>query len=305
MSPEPAAPMRPPLPALPYAPAGRLAPWAPRFLGVFAAVQTAITVALCAPVWMGAMSSDVLNTVTPLVMWLPALVLAAVHLGFGRPVPFVQWAALGIGPAGRTFAVIGLLLAVMVLIPALTIAAAALLGLVDFAPSEGAAVTALMVAPMIVVMMVTTLGEETAWRGYLQTTLAPLGFWRSTLAIGAYWSLWHLPVSAAYWLDGAMDGREVLVTSVNLLLSAIALSAVRYLSHSVWPAVAGHAMLNTVLVFAYSNLITPTAELADGPYWGYALVTWAVWGLAILALVRMVARRPARSEPGSGAAFLK
>ncbi|MBB4931297.1 membrane protease YdiL (CAAX protease family) [Lipingzhangella halophila] len=291
MSSESTESVRPPAPSIPYRPAGRLEPWAPRFLTVFALVLMAITVALCAPVWMGAMSSDVLNAVTPLVMWLPTLVVVAVHLGFRRPVPVMRWAALGIRPAGRTFAVIGLLLAVMVLVPALTIAAAVSLGLVDFAPSEGAATTALMVVPMIVVMMVTTLGEEAAWRGYLQSTLAPLGFWRSTLAIAAYWSLWHLPVAAAYWTDGQMDGREVLVTSVNLLLSAVVLSAVRYLSGSVWPAVAGHAMLNTVLVFAYSNLITSTADLPDGAYWGYALVTWAVWGLAILVLARAVARR--------------
>ncbi|GAA4899974.1 CPBP family intramembrane glutamic endopeptidase [Streptomonospora salina] len=293
MSSESTASMRSPSPSLPYRSTGRLAPWAPRFLTVFALTLMAITVALCLPVWTGALSSDVLNAATPLVMWLPALVLVAVHLGARNPVPVMRWAGLGIRPAGRTSAVFGLLLAVMVLVPALTIAVTASLGLVGFAPSEEAAATAPMVAPMIVVMMAATLGEEAAWRGYLQSTLAPLGFWRSTLVIGAYWSLWHLPVAAAYWTDGRMDGREVLVTSVNLLLSAVVLSAVRYLSGSVWPAVAGHAMLNTVLVFAYSHLITSTADLPDGAYWGYALLTWAVWGVAILVLTRMVARRAA------------
>lgn len=278
-------------PSLTYAPTGRLAPWAPRLLGVFALVQMALMVAVCLPVWLGVMSSDVLNAITPLVMWSPALVLVVLHLLFRRPVSLPRWAALGVRPAGRTFAVLGLLLVVMLLIPALTIAVAVPLGLVDLAPTGGAATTALFVLPMILVMMLTTLGEETAWRGYVQSTLAPLGFWRSSLTIAAYWALWHLPVATSYWLDGQMAGREVVVTSVNLLLSAIVLSAVRYLSGSVWPAVAGHAMLNSVLVFAYSNLVTPTSALSDGAYWAYALVTWAVWSLAIGFMVRLVARR--------------
>lgn len=277
-------------PSLTYAPTGRLEPWAPRLLGVFALAQMALMVALCLPVWLGAMSSDVLNAITPLVMWSPALVVVVLHLAFRPPVPLLRWAALGVRPAGRTLAVTGLLLAVLVLVPTVTIAVAVPLGLVDFAPADGAATTALLVLPMILVMMLTALGEETAWRGYVQSALAPLGFWRSSLVIAAYWSLWHLPVAASYWLDGQMAGREVVVTSVNLLLSAIVLSAVRYLSGSVWPAVAGHAMLNTVLVFAYSNLVGPTAELSDGAYWAYALVTWAVWGLAIWFTVRLVAR---------------
>lgn len=37
------------------------------------------------------------------------------------------------------------------------------------------------------------LGEELGWRGLLLSTLAPMGFWRSSFAIGGVWGLWHLP----------------------------------------------------------------------------------------------------------------
>jgi membrane protease YdiL (CAAX protease family) len=38
------------------------------------------------------------------------------------------------------------------------------------------------------------LGEETGWRGYLYERLAGLGFWRASLATGALWGAWHVPL---------------------------------------------------------------------------------------------------------------
>jgi uncharacterized protein len=286
-----AASGRPDSPSLPYSRTGRLEPWALRLLGVFAAVMMVFIVAVCLPVLVGGVSTDYLGPVILFGTWLPTLVLLALHLLFGRPVPFVRWAALGIRPAGPTFAVVGLLVALMVLVPAVTIAGSTALGLVDFAPASGAAAAALMVAPLFLLAMVTSLGEEIAWRGYVQSALAPLGFWRASLIIGVFWSLWHLPLTTALWVDGQMAGREVVDTSMTLLLAAIVFSAVRYLSGSVWPAVVGHAMLNTVLLYAYDHLITPTSQLADGAYWVYALVAWAAWGAAVGLVVRRVARR--------------
>lgn len=37
-------------------------------------------------------------------------------------------------------------------------------------------------------------GEELGWRGYLQETLQPLGFWRSSYLIGIVWGFWHAPI---------------------------------------------------------------------------------------------------------------
>lgn len=278
-------------PVLPYAPSGRLPAWAPRFLTIFAAVQLTVMLALCLPVWLGVLSSDFLSLITPLAMWLPALVAGALHLLRKPPVRFGQWSALGVRPLARTAGTTGTLLLAMVFIPAVTIAATTLLGIATFAPTDGVLGTAVLVAPLLVVTMVMTLGEEVAWRGYLTSTLAPWGFWRSALAIGVFWSLWHLPLTASYWMDGELADRDVVATSVNLLLAAIVLSAVRYLSRSVWPAVAGHAMLNTILVFAYSNLITPTAELSGSSFWAFTAISWAVWGIVIAWLTRKVRRR--------------
>ena len=37
-------------------------------------------------------------------------------------------------------------------------------------------------------------GEEMGWRGFLHRHLRPLGFWPSSLLVGAMWGLWHAPV---------------------------------------------------------------------------------------------------------------
>ena len=51
-----------------------------------------------------------------------------------------------------------------------------------------------------------SLGEEIAWRGFLYEILAPLGFWRSSFAIGVIWGLWHAP-SILYQEHGPLVGR--------------------------------------------------------------------------------------------------
>lgn len=37
-------------------------------------------------------------------------------------------------------------------------------------------------------------GEELGWRGFLQEKLGALGFWKSSLAIGVVWGVWHAPL---------------------------------------------------------------------------------------------------------------
>ena len=37
-------------------------------------------------------------------------------------------------------------------------------------------------------------GEEAGWRGLLQTELAGLGFWKSSILIGVLWGFWHAPL---------------------------------------------------------------------------------------------------------------
>ncbi|WP_309080904.1 type II CAAX endopeptidase family protein [Zhihengliuella sp.] len=295
--------------------AGPLPPWAAGFAASFAIVQLVVAVAVCLPVFAGLARSGYLVALTPFLMWVPALGVIGLHAVLRPPVRLLDWCGLRVGsrasrrraaagPDGRRRpaslpGVLGWSFALLVLlstVAAATIGAAVAVGAVDWDPAPGATSAAAWVLPLVLLGMLATAGEEIAWRGYLASTLAPWGSVRSSAAIGAFWALWHLPLTAAYAMDGVVGWREVAATTVNLFLSALVLAAARYASRSVWPAIAGHAMLNTVLVFAYSNLITPTRTLDDAAYWTFQLVAWGVL-LAAAALGAVVAARRRPSAP--------
>lgn len=57
-----------------------------------------------------------------------------------------------------------------------------------------AASLVLILAVGTTVNAVLAFGEELGWRGYLLWELAPLGFWRASVIIGASWGIWHAPI---------------------------------------------------------------------------------------------------------------
>jgi len=76
-----------------------------------------------------------------------------------------------------------------------------------------------------------------------------------------------------------------LTTLGGLLLGGLVLSALSALGGSVWPAVVGHAAMNSLVVFATSTLVTgdPAAIGAIG---------WIPWALAAAALLLLASRAP-------------
>jgi len=262
--------------------------WAPRFLAISGSVLLAVVVAACLPFWVSDLNSEILSVATPALQWIPFAVVLIVHLAMHPGVRFWRWSAIGAHPVARVLGAAGIAFTVFVAVPLVTIAIAAALGLVDIAPVEGAATAALMVLPLSIVWMVFAFGEEIGWRGYLTSLLAPLGFWKSTLVIGGFWAVWHLPLTLTYALDGSMAFRDVVSTTVNLLFASVAISAVRWFGGSVWPAVLAHSVMNTMGQFAYSNLITPIAELDDATYWAFYGVSWAVWAVVLALLTRRI-----------------
>lgn len=274
-----------------------LPPWAPRLLTVAGITLLALVVAICLPFWVTDLDSEILSIATPALQWIPFAVILIVHLAMRPGVRFWRWSAISVRPVARTVGSAVVALAVFVAVPLLTIAIAATLGLVEFTPVEGAVTAALLVLPLSIVWMVFAFGEEIGWRGYLTSTLAPLGFWRSTLVIGAFWAVWHLPLTLTYALDGSMPLRDVVSTTINLLFAAVAIAAVRWFSGSVWPAVFAHAIMNTMGQFAYSNLITPLTSLDNGAYWAFYGVSWMVWAVVLAILTR---RMPVLSDATVG-----
>lgn len=87
-------------------------------------------------------------------------------------------------------------------------------------------------------------GEELGWRGFLVRELHPLGFWRSSFAIGFFWGLWHLPVIVnGYNYPGHPLVGPVMMTLLTMLLSPL-MGYVRLRAGSVFAAAVFHGTFN-------------------------------------------------------------
>ena len=93
------------------------------------------------------------------------------------------------------------------------------------------------------------LGEELGWRGYMNQKMEPLfGTVGACLFGGIVWSLWHLPMDLAGWLEGEgtfsdsikmCGGRMLLLTCFGIFLMWLTKK-----TDSVFPTVVAHFMFN-------------------------------------------------------------
>ncbi len=280
--------------ALPYQQTGTISRETKQFLGWFAVILLALTAIAVVPTVVGLVDSAILGMLTPVLSWAPTLILVGLHRRHNRGDSFLETAAIKPNGAGGRIVAVSLSLFVGLSgLAILTEALAVVFGLKSISISPDAWSLLPLVPILIGFTMLTTAGEEFAWRGFIQTKLAPLGFWRASAAIGAFWSLWHIPLAIGYVMSGEMLVRELLSTSGNLFLAAFVLSGVRYLSGSVWPAVFGHALLNTVLVYVYSNFTTTIGATAGVTFWTYTALSWLVW----LGLIAVVVQLLPKGEP--------
>ena len=106
-----------------------------------------------------------------------------------------------------------------------------------------------MLAALSVVQSIGLLGEELGWRGYMNQKMEPLfGTVGTCLFGGVVWSLWHLPMDLAGWLDGEdtffdtlmmCGGRMLLLTCFGTFLMWLTKK-----TDSLFPAVVAHFMYN-------------------------------------------------------------
>ena len=155
--------------------------------------------------------------------------------------------------------------------------------LTDPAPVQG---LLLAVPSVLLLQALLAIGEETGWRGWLQRELTPLGFWPMSLLIGLAWALWHAPIVLALGLAP----REAVTYLGTIVAVAPLLSALREISGTVWPAVLGHALLNSVRVAIEQNVLGP---VGPGVAWLLDLSSWALW----IAVAWMVLRIGGSPDP--------
>jgi len=114
----------------------------------------------------------------------------------------------------------------------------------------------------VTVGAVTAFGEEFGWRGYLLWELAPLGFWRASVAIGTIWGLWHVPGIIQGLQYGAFPYVGVFVfTAATIALSPV-YTYVVWRSKSVFAAVFLHGVFNASSM-TFIPLLTADSALLD------------------------------------------
>lgn len=267
------------------------------FLGIaFGAV-----LALCLPALLG-VDADYLGVATPFAQWIPALAVAlAVRPARGSRQLRRLWRAAPFGGA-RTGIVVALVTLAVAGVAGVQTALGVLTGVVSWAPAPGLGATALLVLPVALLALVSATGEEFGWRGFLWTRVrAGGGFWLTALAVGAIWAAWHLPLLLAYGVQEDLPWRVVIGTTIDLVAASLVLGAGRELSGSVWPAAWGHALLNSVLVFASTGFVTPESALSEPAFWGWKALGWAGWvgaAAGLLALRRVRTVGPVRDSTG-------
>ena len=148
-------------------------------------------------------------------------------------------------------------------------------------PPPVAVIWVLMVAASVfaayTVNGLVALGEETGWRGWLQSALEPLGRGQGIVLTGVIWGLWHAPlIVMGYEYGGRLPAAAgiALFTCLCAGLGTL-LSWLRVRSGSVVPAAITHGAFN-----AFASL--PAILVAPGDGLDLVLVGLIGWPAVVL-----------------------
>jgi CAAX protease family protein len=95
---------------------------------------------------------------------------------------------------------------------------------------------------------ITSVGEETGWRGYLLPRMLQANIRQPILVTSLIWGVWHLPVvfAGVYAM-----GSSHWLTAFNLMVTAVAIGSIlawlRIGTGSVWPCIILHATWNGLI----------------------------------------------------------
>jgi membrane protease YdiL (CAAX protease family) len=187
-----------------------------------------------------------------LYMFTPLLAVLVLHLagtgraGFGRTGLRSLAAALALdqpGLRGWPFAI----LCPPLLFGAVTLAAIAT-GVADYRSASAIGVGWMI---GVLITIVSCLGEEVGWRGYLLPSLLSLGIWPAMLVTGVLHGLWHFPVILLTPYYHAAGSPWIVLPEflVVLTLAGVLYGYLRLSTGSLWPPILLHASINLSLAF--------------------------------------------------------
>ena len=113
--------------------------------------------------------------------------------------------------------------------------------------------------------MISALGEELGWRGFLVPELTQwIGPERAALTSGVIWCAWHFP--ALFWFGYGATGTpriyQIACFSLMVGASAVVMAWLRIKSGSIWPVVVMHAVHNTAVQMFFDRITANTARTA-------------------------------------------
>lgn len=174
---------------------------------------------------------------------------------------------------------------VVLIVPITQVVLATALDWAPWGPGP-AAKAALPLVPLATVMAsLTALGEELGWRGYLQSVTHQWGFWRSAAAVSGAFTAFHVPLMWHSWASDAMPGAVAVAATLNIAAGSFALSALRDRIGTVWPAVWGHGLLNSAVVWLHGSA-AQVDRFGAGAFWIFTAVGWLGWFIVAAATRR-------------------
>lgn len=217
--------------------------------------------------------------------WLPAIVAVVVAKRCRVPGGPLEWFALRPGGWRRLMGGGALAVVTLVAVYAVSVVPLVASGMARLQPWSALIQVALLLVPMVLLFSLSTLGEEAAWRGFLQGLLQDKGFWPSSAIIAAVWVCFHIPLHATMAAQGTLPALIAVTSTLTLFPLGLFLSAVVARFASVWPAVFAHA-----LPFSAMNLLADARDLDASALWLLTALTsvvliGAAWLFALRARV--------------------
>jgi uncharacterized protein len=113
--------------------------------------------------------------------------------------------------------------------------------------------------------ILSSLGEEIGWRGFLVPQLSRItGFVPTALISGAVWAVWHYPLLLTTDYNPALPGFYSLGMFTIMIVSlSFVFTWLRMRSKSIWPAVLLHTSHNVFILHFFAPL---TAETSLSPF---------------------------------------
>jgi len=264
-------------------------PWQPFLVvaGISAAATTAIAALSASKGWT--VHSPAWGALAVVAMWAPALgrfvAQRTVDRDFRATLPLHRWGATGaqvvLWPVVLPLAVYGAAYAI-----------AWNVGLAQWSPGGGRWTTSSQIVLNLIVNLailgvfgtLTALGEEIAWRGYLQPRLDAAGVRNSVLLVSLAWIAFHTPIIVgAGYVDTGSLWRSIGLSAALDLSLALIWAHESYRARSLWPAVFFHSFHNTISQWLFPKFFMGGDNelwLGEGgylPLTGYIVVAIALY----------------------------